>query len=352
MKNKRYEVTKKNGGVIPPVSDRRTMYVPRECGECMECRNKKARDWQVRMMEDIKVNKNGKFVTLTFSDESLEKLGEGLEEMTEWGRANEIATRAVRYFTERWRKKYDKTVRHWLITELGHNGTERIHLHGVVWTDESFREVERIWKYGHLWPDKHNEKKNYVSERTVNYIIKYITKQDLKHKGYRSKILSSKGIGRAYIDTYNATLNKFSEDGETREYYITRNGKKIAMPIYWRNKIYSEAERDKLWIQKLDKQERWVGGEKIDISKGMEEYYRTLEYYQRRNREIGYQTGQRRWFREQYEQEIKDMNTRIEIVEEYKKNNKKWIIEKEYYETEDIGRWTDNNKNKKKGGDA
>ena len=43
-------------------------------------------------------------------------------------------------------------------------------------------------------------------------------------------------------------------------------GHKQALPIYWRNKIYSEEEREKLWLQKLDKKERYVNGQKIDIS--------------------------------------------------------------------------------------
>ena len=34
--------------------------------------------------------------------------------------------------------------------------------------------------------------------------------------------------------------NKFNPNGETREYYKTETGHKQALPIYWRNKIYSE----------------------------------------------------------------------------------------------------------------
>ena len=52
--------------------------------------------------------------------------------------------------------------------------------------------------------------------------------------------------------------NKFNQNGETREYYKTETGHKQALPIYWRNKIYSEEEREKLWLQKLDKEERYV----------------------------------------------------------------------------------------------
>ena len=96
---------------------------------------------------------------------------------------NELATLAVRRFLERWRKKHKISVKHWLVTELGHEGTERIHLHGIIWHDNVL-DIKEIWKYGIVWIG------DYVNEKTINYIIKYINKIDLDHKGYESKILS------------------------------------------------------------------------------------------------------------------------------------------------------------------
>ena len=148
IRNKRYTETKKNGGVVPAVNDWRTMYVPVGCQECKECRNQKARSWQVRMLEDIKTNTNGKFITLTFSNENLRKLHDytinkieasidklrnekrsGKEEIKKINKLkslkegynldNEIATQAIHLWRERWRKLYQKSPRHFLVTELG-----------------------------------------------------------------------------------------------------------------------------------------------------------------------------------------------------------------------------------------
>ena len=50
---------------------------------------------------------------------------------------------------ERIRKKTGKSIKHWFITELGHEKTERLHLHGIVWgigTDELIREKWRSHK--------------------------------------------------------------------------------------------------------------------------------------------------------------------------------------------------------------
>ena len=64
IKNKKYTKTKKNGGIIPPISDERTLYVPIGCGKCIECMKQKKRNWQVRLLEEIKTDRTGKFVTL------------------------------------------------------------------------------------------------------------------------------------------------------------------------------------------------------------------------------------------------------------------------------------------------
>ena len=74
--NPKYKANKKNGGSIPPVSDMRTLYVPVGCGMCIECRKQNARNWQLRLAEDIKEHKNGKFITLTFSNEGFKKIWE------------------------------------------------------------------------------------------------------------------------------------------------------------------------------------------------------------------------------------------------------------------------------------
>ena len=37
IRNKKYCSTKKNGGIIPAVNDKRALYVAVGCGRCMEC---------------------------------------------------------------------------------------------------------------------------------------------------------------------------------------------------------------------------------------------------------------------------------------------------------------------------
>ena len=262
IKNRKYISNKKNGGNIPPVKDERVKYVPIGCQNCMECRKQKQRGWQVRLLEDIEHHRNGKFITLTFSNESYADLAEECKGIEGYELDNAIATLAVRRFLERWRKKYTTSLRHWLVTELGHQGTEHVHIHGIIWTNEPLTEVEEKWKYGFMWKGDEERKLNYVNACTVNYITKYISKVDLDHMYYKSIVLTSAGIGREYTKNWSSTQNKY-KGKETIETYRTTTGHKIAMPIYWRNKIYNDQEREQLWLYRLDKNERWVCGEKI-----------------------------------------------------------------------------------------
>ena len=145
----------------------------------------KARSWNVRLSEEIRENKDGVFVTLTFNEESINELTNYISSKYKGKRfnikENEIATLAVRRFLERWRKKHKKSVKHWLITELGHEGTKRIHLHGIIFTKNK-EDIAKIWGYGYVFLG------TWVNEQTINYIIKYVTKTDPDNKYYTPRI--------------------------------------------------------------------------------------------------------------------------------------------------------------------
>lgn len=284
---------KKNGGEIPVVPDQRVLWVPVGCGKCMECRKQKTRQWQVRLQEDIRTNKNGKFVTFTFSDEELNKLENEIKDLKGYERDNEVCRIAVRRYTERWRKKYKRTVRHWLVSEIGTTNTERVHLHGIIWSDQ-VEDIAKIWKYGGVYIG------TYVSAKTINYIVKYLNKTDKCHLEYKPKMFASQGIGKEYLNRPDAKRNIYKKEG-TCETYKNRKGFEMGLPIYYRNKIYSEEEREKLWLEKLDKKERWVDGERVDISKGDKEYYKLLTEKRRKNKRLGYGDDSINWERKYYE---------------------------------------------------
>lgn len=306
---------KKNGGNIPPVTDERVLYVPVGCGKCMECKRKKATQWKIRLQEDIKLNKNGKFVTYTFSDEKLQELDNLIDKSIQgYERDNEITRIAVRRYTERWRKKYKKALRHWLVTEIGGKATERVHIHGIVWSQNE-EDIRKIWQYGEVHIG------TFVNNKTVNYIVKYLNKVDQKHPNYVSKMFASKGIGKNYLNRSDKDNNKYIPN-KTIETYTTREGTKLNLPIYYRNYIYTEEEREKLWLEKLDKQIRWVNGQKIDISNGDEDYYKILETERLRNERLGYGDNTINWSQRNYERQQRALKKKERIQRIWNKKNK------------------------------
>lgn len=326
--NPKYKPNKKNRGNPPPVIDPRVKLVPIGCQNCIECRRQKSREWQVRLLEDIKTNKNARFITLTFSNEKLKKL---LEEHPDkfhglkgYDLDNQIATTATRLFLERWRKQYKKSLRHWFVTELGHQGTENIHLHGLVWTNEHLSNIESHWQYGYVWKGKEISGTciNYVNDRTVGYITKYVTKIDEQHRHYKSIILTSPGIGKDYTIKGDWKNNRYANT-KTDEAYTTRTGHKISLPIYWRNKIYSDQERERLWLNRLDKNERWVCGERVSTKHGPEQYYKLLEYYRRINTKYGFGNDEVNWDRYEYEQKRRVLQQEARIRKLERKTKKK-----------------------------
>lgn len=343
MVNPRYKRNKKNGGNVPAVPDNRVRIVPIGCGVCMECMRQKASSWRVRLLEDIKENKNGIFVTLTFSDNSYKKLYQELEGTGYTGYAmdNEIAKLAVRRFYERHRKHYKKSIRHWLVTELGHRGTENIHLHGIVWTNLPKERIGELWAYGFIWAG-YNNRANYVNEQTVNYIVKYVTKQDITHPNYKPIILTSAGIGRSYVNSHNFKQVKY-KGKETDYSYTTSTGHKIALPHYYKQKMFTDEEREKLWIHKLDEGVIYVNKQKIDMVNRPQDYERALQQARALNNKLGYQEP-----RHNTDQLKKEIKRRIQMQQKRLKNstttirnNKTHKIKSPDFETPGVSRSRD-----------
>lgn len=249
--------------------------------------------------------KDAHFVTMTYSDESLSKF--------EQEEALSMASRSIELFRKRWCKKYKCGIKHFLICELGGNNSQRMHLHGILWTEKSKEEVEKVWGYGFV------DYGEFVNEKTVNYIVKYIFKIDEKHPDFITKVWTSKGIGQGYAESEGKCFNKF-RGISTRDYFRMPSGLKVALPIYIRNKIFDENQREELWMQKLDQKKRYVCGEKIDISdkRGMQLYFKCLKYHQERTEALGYSSDV--WIKKSYRKSLEKLNG-IDTFETKPKNN-------------------------------
>ena len=87
---------------------------------------------------------------------------------------------------------------------------------------------------------------------------------DEKHPKFRGKVLCSAGIGAGYLKREDAKRHVYIP-GKTNESYRMRNGGKLNLPIYYRNKLFTEEEREKLFLDKIEKGIVYVLGIKIDL---------------------------------------------------------------------------------------
>ena len=88
--------------------------------EKLEKRNAMKRDF---IVPSSKIIEEGK--TKEKRDRNIVIPGTPLKVLQGYELDNAIAAYAIRKFLERWRKKFKKSLRHWLVTELGHNGIEK-----------------------------------------------------------------------------------------------------------------------------------------------------------------------------------------------------------------------------------
>ena len=224
-------------------------YIDVPCGYCHSCKKREMNDYKVRLLYECrKPLDSGRvnlFVTLTFDDENLEKFA---------GDTN----RAVRLFLDRMRKRYGRQVRHWFIGEYG-SLKGRPHYHGIIFGAplEISRspygshpgqnlELENVWSYGFVFV-------GYVTDSTVGYITKYLTK-DLNGDKVRPRVISSKGIGDNYLDSDDAKLHHLNG----YQPYLSLGSFTYALPRYYSNKLFSDVDRQNMALDRyLNPSDTW-----------------------------------------------------------------------------------------------
>ena len=109
------------------------------------------------------------------------------------------------------------------------------------------------------------------------------------------------------MNRYDAQNNKYKGE-ETNTLYKTNTGHTIQLPTYYRNKIYTEEEREQLWINLLNNQERYVLGQRIDISQNEDEYENALAWARGINVKLGFGTDENSNDEEVYKKLKRELN--------------------------------------------
>lgn len=202
------------------------------CSKCPDCKARRVSAWSFRLMQQFKIAKTAFFITLTYDTQFVP--------ITD-AKFMTLQKRDMQLFFKRLRKAHEKIdgvdkIKYYAAGEYG-GKTKRPHYHIIL-----FNAIEKLiqpaWNLGQIHYGT-------VSEASVGYCLKYInkpTKIPLFKGDDRQKefALMSKGLGLNYL-TKNMVDWHHAEIG--RMYVNTNDGKKVSMPRYYKEKIFTTAER-------------------------------------------------------------------------------------------------------------
>lgn len=203
------------------------------CGRCINCRINKSSEWTLRLLYELSTWDSASFVTLTYNEEHL-PVDSALkpEHVREFHKALRY-----RLFKE------DRKFRYYTVGEYGEK-RKRPHYHSILFGLNPLSEHDRglimsSWPRcdDFIWQRK--KKDNAIGEVTresIQYVAGYVQKKlngDLAIENYGDKqrpfMRCSQGLGLDF-----AMEHKFRIKSNP---YLYLNGKKIAIPRYFRDKL-------------------------------------------------------------------------------------------------------------------
>jgi hypothetical protein len=226
----------------------REVLVP--CGKCPGCLQARASAWSFRLMQEFKVSSSAFFITITYDSDYVP--------ITENGYLSIRKTDLQKLFKRMRKRQGRRKLKYYAVGEYG-GKLKRPHYHIILFNADVrllFDKQTRLvldafgmdgktcvhmndWSKGHITVGS-------VSEASVGYVLKYISKpvRDFRLNDDRERPFSvmSKHLGINYV--LNQQKVKWHKDDLTGRMYVNlKGGKKLAMPRYYKEKIYSDCER-------------------------------------------------------------------------------------------------------------
>jgi hypothetical protein len=208
-------------------------YIPVPCSKCPPCKKRRTSGWSFRLVKEGERSHSALFVTLTYNTEVVP--------ITQNGFMN-LDKADVQKFMKRLRKLSNAKIKYYV---CGEYGTKRMrpHYHLIIFNADK-EKVEQAWTL-----DRRPLGQIYigdVNEASIGYTLKYMTKKGkipMHQNDDRQKEFSlmSKGIGTNYLTDNMIKWHK--SNIEERMYCNIKGNKKIAMPRYYKDKIYSEFDK-------------------------------------------------------------------------------------------------------------
>lgn len=173
------------------------------------------------------MSSSASFITLTYDTKTVPITSKGW--MT-------LRKRDWQLFMKRLRKLETNKLKYYAVGEYG-DKNKRPHFHAILFNVSDNDNIQKAWEQGEIHIGA-------VSGASIAYTTKYIDKEKRipEHKNddrQREFSLMSKGLGANYL---TPAMTKYHQADITRM-YVDKEGTKLAMPRYYRDKIYTEAQK-------------------------------------------------------------------------------------------------------------
>lgn len=212
--------TAKNSNVTTPVP----------CGRCPACTARRVSSWSFRLMQEEKRSSESHFITLTYDTKTVPITSNGFMSLDK---------RDIQLFFKRLRKALDgqPSIKYYAVGEYG-GKTARPHYHLLLFNCP-VGPIQNAWGKGQVHYGT-------VSGASVGYTLKYMHKPGWKplHRNddrVPTFSLMSKRLGENYLT--DAMVSWHKDDMCNRMYVVLEGGQKVAMPRYYKDKVYTLAER-------------------------------------------------------------------------------------------------------------
>lgn len=186
--------------------------------------------WAFRLSNEFKFSESAHFLTFTYDTRYVP--------ITPQGRLSVSKSDMQKYF-KRLRKAHVHVnkIKYFLCAEYGSH-TERPHYHAIIF-NAYLDFIESSYDLGNIF-------RGDVNPATIYYTLKYMCKSEWKPQPGDDRSpefqLMSKGLGAGYI---NERTMKYHHADLTDRYNLPlEGGKKVAMPRYYKEKLYTEQQRD------------------------------------------------------------------------------------------------------------
>jgi hypothetical protein len=196
------------------------------CGQCVACLSTQRQHWSVRLQQHLKISFVAYFVTLTYE----EAPSSGLSKVD------------VQNYFKRLRNNFCGKFKYYLCGEYG-SQTFRPHYHAIILFESEPKPkfcADVSYVFLHCW---HHGfvKVGSVTAKSISYTTKYMITKQLCPDGMTPPFhLVSKGLGKDYIEVMKTWHKAALYD---RVYVPMPGGHKASMPRYFREKIYTDLQR-------------------------------------------------------------------------------------------------------------